>query len=541
MRPHRALLLLLLALLAAIATGCTTTSETAPSPDATTAPDDLSSTLDVTDDLPPDASAEDAARDLPDLADDTGVDPGDSSVSEDAVELADVSDASDTTEPPPPPPPPEPLRILFIGNSFTLGGPVPTIVDQLANDAGWPDPHVEMRAVGGETLEGHRGREATLAAIDEGDWDVVVLQEYSTRPTDALGNPARFKTDATWFHDRIKATSPGARVVLYETWARHPDHSYYPTRFADAAEMQAQLRFHYQDAATVAIPQGATQPVVPPVEVAPAGDAWERHLSQPDALRLHASDDYHAARTGQYLSALVLYATIYDRRVEGLTPWQLSGAEAALLQRDADATTGRTTPGGPSGQAPPLGLEPGERILVDLGNEATQDAQWNVLSDPTGGQLINARTTAGGRSTVDLVVTRDFGGVNGVGLANNTLGYPASASRDSFFCGSFDDHAQGLQRPAAVTLRGLDPQGRYTVRAFASRAGSDGSLGRLTRYAIGDEVQDVDVADNAGRQAVFTGLAPSATGELVLDVAVSPAGGARFCYLGVVEVEREQP
>ena len=35
-----------------------------------------------------------------------------------------------------------PLKILFIGNSFTIQGPIPTVVRNLAMDAGWAGPDV---------------------------------------------------------------------------------------------------------------------------------------------------------------------------------------------------------------------------------------------------------------------------------------------------------------------------------------------------------------------------------------------------------------
>lgn len=435
------------------------------------------------------------------------------------------------------------LHLLFIGNSFTLGGPVPTLVDLLANEAGWPDPEVAYSAFGGETLQGHRARPETLALVDRGGWDVVVLQELSTRPTDALGDPQRFKDDATWFHDRVHASSPSARVVLYETWAREAAHPYYPVSFRDPAEMQAQLRTHYRDAAFTWIPAHAAAPALPSPELAPVGDAWERHLLQPAPLRLHAADDYHAAETGQYLNALVLYGTIYRRAVLGRTPWQLPLTAARRLQEDADATTGWTLQGGPPRPSVPLGLTPGQRVQLDLGDTSAGAPGWNDLDDPTAGFRVDLRTADDAPSTVDAYVTVDFGGVNGVGSATNGLGYPSGASQDSFFAGSFADHADGLDHPGQLTVRGLDPAGLYRVELFASRSTDDGGLGRLTRYEVTGAAalgwQDLEVADNTSRLVRFEHARPSGAGELIVDVAVSPVGTARFAYLGVLVLTRE--
>ena len=476
----------------------------------------------------PDASAPDA---LPDAAfDDAAFD--DAAAAPDAASLSDAASDPDAASIPDAFVPPE--HILFIGNSFTFYGPVPTIVDLFANDARWPDPEVEYIAFGGETLEGHRGRSETVALVDRGGWDVIVLQENSIRPTDALGDPARFKEDATWFHDRACAASPGVRVMLYETWARHPDHPYFPTNFRDPAEMQAQLRFHYEDAARVFIP-AHTLFAPTTVELARAGDAWERHLARPDAVRLHGADDYHANESGQYLNALLLYAEIYHRSVRGLARWQVDARTAALLQEDADAISGWTAPSFPPA---PLGLLAGERVQIDLGGTSVVAPAWNDLADPTGGELVDVLTADGARSTVDVAVTVDFGGVNDVGVTTNTLGYPPEVSRDSFFAGSFLTHEEGLVQPGQLTVRGLDPAGVYAISLFASRTGDDGGLGRLTRYTIAGVSQDLDAEDNTSRLAVFAAVSPSGSGELVIEVAVSPAGRSRFAYVGAVIVER---
>src|SRR5690606_31176629 len=131
--------------------------------------------------------------------------------------------------------------ILFIGNSFTQ--PVPPLFVDLAIDAGWLTPRVTNRSVAGVTLDYHRNNATTLSQIDSGGWEYVLLQEYSTRPTDSgltEADPAQFKDDATTLYDRVKLTSPDATVLLYQTWARHESHAYYPTWFDDRTDMQNQ-------------------------------------------------------------------------------------------------------------------------------------------------------------------------------------------------------------------------------------------------------------------------------------------------------------
>ncbi|MCA9610023.1 MAG: hypothetical protein KC619_30715, partial [Myxococcales bacterium] len=120
---------------------------------------------------PSDGSASDDAGML-----DAGVlpDAGDAGALIDAGD-AGPSDAGGLDAGPPFEPP---LSMFFVGNSFTFGGPVPTLVEDLASYAGWPEPNVEYRAVGGQSLGFHRADTTDPAGapqrVAEG-WDVVVL------------------------------------------------------------------------------------------------------------------------------------------------------------------------------------------------------------------------------------------------------------------------------------------------------------------------------------------------------------------------------
>jgi hypothetical protein len=243
----------------------------------------------------------------------------------------------------------EPLRILFIGNSFTIRGPIPEVVRDLAMNAGWAAPDVRQATVSGKTLEFHSSYIPTLADIDEGGWDYVVLQEYSTRPTDNIGDPEAFKFYATFLYDRVKLSSPDAQIILYETWARHEDHDFYPDSFEDRDEMQEQLNYHYHDCADNYIPANSTAAIKTDVRVARVGEAWHvNYHNRLDGLynvMLHSDDLYHGDINGQYLSSMVIYSTIYHRMVIGLNPLLgISEADASYMQDICDAVTGETIP-----------------------------------------------------------------------------------------------------------------------------------------------------------------------------------------------------
>ncbi len=438
---------------------------------------------------------------------------------------------------PPDPEPPPPNDIFFVGNSFTFGGPVPDLVHDLAVYAGFPEPNVEYRAIGGQTLEGHRADgdpSGAPARVSEG-WDVVVLQEHSTRPTDQVGPAERFKEDALWFYDLAKGAAPECEVILYETWARRAGHALYASTFDSPAQMQAELRFHYRDAAERYIPMFATAARASDVRVAPAGDAWEVQLASGEPPRLHASDDYHASAAGAYLNALVIYSTIYRRRADGLVPLgALDDATALELQQSADAVTHADGFGAVRGA--PLPIASGDAVRFDLGPRWIDG--WPALVAAQG--TIGPSATRAGASSSVLATAWGFSGVQEGGSATNALGLPGDVSRDTLWVGTFDGHAAALGLEARVVIRGLDA-GPHRIELFASRDGADGTSGRLTRYRIGDQTRDLDVADNTSRTATFASVVPDARGEVVLHVAVSPEGSARFAYLGALWITRASP
>lgn len=205
------------------------------------------------------------------------------------------------------------MNVLFIGNSFTMGngdetvlqpGGVPFLFAELAVAAGVERPVTRLCALGGRKFSDHLQDETgALTAIREGGWDYVVLQGYSTAPTHA-GHPESFHSCGVQLHREILQASPQATTVLYETWARHPQHpmvSGAASLFPDGpTQMQRELREGYRQLLAL-LGEGAC--------IAPVGDAWELALLERD-IRLHATDDYHANRNGSYLAALVILGTV---------------------------------------------------------------------------------------------------------------------------------------------------------------------------------------------------------------------------------------
>jgi hypothetical protein len=190
------------------------------------------------------------------------------------------------------------LKVLFIGNSFTIGHDIPGLVAQLAARAGI-EIDTRTMAHAGKNLAWHYERPKTARVIARGGWDLVVLQ---SRSMDTLRDPDGFLAAGQGLAELARAA--GATPVLFETWARKEGHPVYGKRRltgGDPDTMQDKVRDNYRRLAEAT---GA--------DVAEVGEAWRalRH-GTPD-IDPYTSDDNHANRRGAYLTANVLFAKITD-------------------------------------------------------------------------------------------------------------------------------------------------------------------------------------------------------------------------------------
>src|SRR5687767_15513771 len=115
-------------------------------------------------------------------------------------------------------------------------------------------------SAGGASLRMHWNKGEAQKAIEQGEYDYVVLQEQSTLP---VKNATRMHENVRLFDPVIR--SAGAKTALYLTWARR-----------NAPDAQRLITDAYN---TIGREIGAT--------VVPAGVAWERLMKQHDTPVLH--------------------------------------------------------------------------------------------------------------------------------------------------------------------------------------------------------------------------------------------------------------
>jgi hypothetical protein len=449
-------------------------------------------------------------------------------------------------------------RVLFIGNSFTIGsggGGVPGIFDRLAQAGGQPDPVTVMRAVGGQDFQFHSQDPTTQAAITSDQWTHVVLQNYSTEPTHlASGSVSDHYTYGSLLYRQVMTNNPNTRVILFETWSRAAAHPLItgvssPTSFASTAEFQTELRTNYQGLADFL---NAAHPTNPPVVVGPVGTAWEnagglREVSDPLFVPLFDTDNYHGNNNGYYLAACVFYSVIYGQSPHGLSTNSLvSGLNLGLtvsptfLEDMAWSTVSNSSQTG----VQTFLFDFGAAAAITTNGAAPADPEnhWNNITEIIGtsgsGQLSNLVTTWGASADIGLAMISRFNGANQNGTLASTV-FPPNATRDSLFGNTEPFGGQSNLFPSFKLTR-LNPARTYTFTFYASRLGVTDN--RETGYTVVGQNSGwavLDASNNQDATVMVPAIIPDALGEITISLAPTTNNNSpnHFTYLGAMRVD----
>eukprot|EP01061_Rhynchopus_euleeides_P014903 TRINITY_DN2565_c0_g1_i10.p1 TRINITY_DN2565_c0_g1~~TRINITY_DN2565_c0_g1_i10.p1 ORF type:complete len:1314 (+),score=232.25 TRINITY_DN2565_c0_g1_i10:48-3989(+) len=239
-------------------------------------------------------------------------------------------------------------RVLFIGNSYSFG--IPELYKQVAEQrlAGLAVVHT-AHLVGGRTLWEHNEDAGVTAALEGGDYDVVVLQDQSLTPAmlmrdQQLLQPTRLQESARLstlsmvkYAQRVASAAPHAHIVLYETWGREgdgkPPFDRYPC--LSYTGMSAALQSGYARYSAVLRDNLCNSQVQ--LVTAHCGIAWD--LAQADGggsgsffSRLYQDAGGHPTQLGKQLVANVLFETVNRQRVSEFAPFSDSALPDADLQ-----------------------------------------------------------------------------------------------------------------------------------------------------------------------------------------------------------------
>lgn len=266
-----------------------------------------------------------ASPDAPDRGSSSGASTSGSSTleptseSSDSTTSIDSSSGAETSTVDPP-------RVLFIGNSYTFVNDLPGMFESMtaADDA----PHVvSSLATAGATVADHVVDPQLASVLAEG-WDVVVVQGQSVEPIIAYD---AFEQGVLDLATSIDDASPGAELVLFETWARADGSPDLAVIGMSAEEMQQALTDGYANAALAV---GAI--------VVPVGRSWANAATDAPEIELYADDGSHPSVAGSFLATCGFFGTLTGSPATG-SAWVPAGlvlADADRLEAVADATIG---------------------------------------------------------------------------------------------------------------------------------------------------------------------------------------------------------
>lgn len=185
-----------------------------------------------------------------------------------------------------------------------------------------------------------------------------------------------------------------------------------------------------------------------------------------------------------------------------------------------------------------------DTIKIDIGS--TQSAfPWNNLTNTHSGQINKLLNSQGYQTMAGIAVVDAFAGINTAGTQapNPVLGFPSTASEDSFF-GNTELFGNGIEPTGGVELNNLDTNKLYNIIIFSSRIATDN---RETKYVITGhtiDIQYLDVSSNTD-SVVESAMYPASDGTITVIASPGPNNNNEygFFYLGAMMViyEQEEP
>lgn len=187
----------------------------------------------------------------------------------------------------------QPLKVLFVGNSFTYFWNMPQLVKAMGESQGIA-LDIHQSTVGGTNLKQHWNEEKgtiTRKLLNEQDWDYVILGDHSLSTINSL---ERFKEYGGKFSKLIR--SKGAEPIFYITWAYKSNPLMQPAITKGYLELAHELN----------------------AKVIPVGPIWMKARNLRPDIDLYF-DDKHPTSDGSYLIALIAYKALTKKSISEIS------------------------------------------------------------------------------------------------------------------------------------------------------------------------------------------------------------------------------
>ncbi|MFA7106988.1 MAG: hypothetical protein WC154_06755, partial [Candidatus Izemoplasmatales bacterium] len=216
-------------------------------------------------------------------------------------------------------------RVLFLGNSYTSVNNLPQMITDLAASAG-DNVVIDSNTPGGQTFQGHSTNSTSLQKIMLGNWDFVVLQEQSQRPSfpDSQVEVEVFPY-AHILDSLINVYNSCGETMFYMTWGRKngdADNCVSWPPLCTYEGMDSLLNLRYM---MMANNENAV--------VSPVGAVWKYLRQNHPLIELYQSDESHPSLAGSYAAACCFYTSIFRKDPMLITnDYALPAADAANIR-----------------------------------------------------------------------------------------------------------------------------------------------------------------------------------------------------------------
>lgn len=229
------------------------------------------------------------------------------------------------------------IRVLYIGNSFTYFNNMPDMVDSLAKHNQLTVWHY-MHAPGGISV-GDTGKESyahmdnpvVYNLIRSKHWHFVVVQDNQGRfvlDSAVFPNKSRVIAGHLMLMDSVKYYHPCARMIWFAGWGLKNGQL---PNWPSGISMINKLLVNYTVLNSTA-----------KETIAPIGEAWKTCINQ-STIDLWSPDEMHPSIEGSYLTALVLFQTMFQISGQNNTyNAGISSSNSLFLQNSANAVISST-------------------------------------------------------------------------------------------------------------------------------------------------------------------------------------------------------
>ena len=226
-----------------------------------------------------------------------------------------------------PPPEATACHVLFLGSSYFAVNDLPGLFESLAG-AGNKEVAIKQVIPSGNYLDYHATSATSIAMINSRDWDLVILQ--------GVGRIVAYPGDA---HFNLVSVLNTLEQIIHNNCSSTEIMFCMPWAFEDGMLWTTGGTDTYFDMQQHIYDNTLTYPDLVDIVISPVGWAWNTiMLEGPPLHYLFLSDWNHPSLRGSYLTACVIYSSVFRESVAGTSFLGGLSADEASHFQDVSST-----------------------------------------------------------------------------------------------------------------------------------------------------------------------------------------------------------